>query len=426
MLDPKRLRNQPDEIREALKARTHDAEQVDRFLEEDESWRKLVVASDDLKKERNRLSEEIGKLKKEGKNADTKQEEVRQINDRIKTIDADLKTKEERLNDLLLYFPNVPHPSVPRGAGAADNVTVKTWENKITPSNPAPHWDLAEKLKLIDFARAAKLSGSMFALYVGLGAKLQRAIIQFMLDFHIAKHGYTEIYPPYLVKREIMVGTGQVPKFEEDMYRCDADDLFLIPTAEVPVTNMHREEILGLEELPKYYAAYTACFRREAGAAGADTRGLQRLHQFDKVELVKLTTPESSYEEHEKLLVDVEDVLQALELKYRILLLCSGDMGFSAAKCYDAEAWCPGQKKWAEVSSCSNFEDFQARRANLKFRREKQSKPEFVHTLNASGLALPRTVIAILETYQQSDHCVAIPNVLQPYMNGMKEIKINA
>ncbi len=423
MLDPKLIRTQPDKVRLALKNREYKPSQVDEFLAQDETWRRTISESDQLKQERNTASEEIGRLKKGGQNSEAKQEEVRKINDRIKALDANLKVLEEKLNQLLLYFPNIPHETVPIGLDASGNHVVSSWGEEKKFSFPLkPHWEIGEKLGILDFARAAKLSGSMFSLYMGLGAKLQRGLIQFMLDFHVKNHGYTEVYPPYLVRPEIMVGTGQLPKFKEEMYHCDADDLYLIPTAEVPVTNLHRDEILSIQDLPKYYVAYSACFRREAGAAGADTRGLQRLHQFDKVELVKTVIPESSYEEHEKLLKNAEAILQSLELRYRVLLLCTGDMGFSAAKCYDLEVWCQASQKWAEVSSCSNFEDFQARRANIRFRRDPKSKPEFAHTLNASGLALPRIMMAILENYQQPDGSVTIPEILRPYMDGRKQI----
>lgn len=425
MLDPKRIRGEPERVRQGLKARGYDPALVDQFLVEDQRWREILGQSEQLKQKRNQASEEIGRLKKKGEDAQSRQEEVRQINERIKILNRQLEDSQEKLDQLLLFFPNPPHSTVPCGAGSSANQVVKTHgEEKEFSFSPLPHWEIAEHLKLIDFARAAKLSGSLFALYMGMGAKLQRALIQFMLDFHLEKHGYTEVYPPFLVREEIMRGTGQLPKFREEMYACEADNLFLIPTAEVPVTNLHADEILRQEDLPRSYVSYTACFRREAGAAGTDTRGLQRLHQFDKVELVKLVTPESSYEEHEKLLLDVEEIVRSLELPYRVLLLCAGDLGFSAAKCYDVEVWCPGQKKWLEISSCSNFEDFQARRANIRFRRDPQARPEFVHTLNASGVALPRTFIAVLENYQEPDGSFSVPKVLQPYLGNRKKIEV--
>jgi seryl-tRNA synthetase len=420
MLEQKFIRQQPEKIREGLMKRGGTSISVlNEFLSLDEKWRQLLIQSDGLKKERNQTSEQIGKLKKAGENTEEKQEEVRKINLKIKEIETELTNLENTLNQRLLFFPNIPHETVPSGKDASENQIIRTWGEKRKFNFPIkPHWEIGESLEILDQKRASKLSGPLFSLYTGTGAKLQRALIQFMLDFHVAKHGYKEIYPPYLVKREIMVGTGQLPKFEEDMYSCEKDDLFLIPTAEVPVTNLHRDEILNFEELPKYYVSYTACFRREAGAAGSETRGLKRLHQFDKVELVKLTNPEDSYQEHEKLLNDAEEILQVLNIPYRVLLLCAGDMGFSAAKCYDIEAWSPAEEKWLEVSSVSNFEAFQARRANIRFRRAPQEKPEFVHTLNGSGLALPRVMIAILENYQEEDGSVVVPEILRPYMGG--------
>lgn len=423
MLDQKKIRSHPEAVRDALRKRSDAAAaMLDEFLALDEQWRKLLVESDELKHKRKIASEEIGRMKKAGEDAAVKQEEARKLGDDIKEVDDKIKTIQEQLDRQIYFIPNIPHESVPVGKDASENKVVREWGKEIIAKQSAttflPHWEIAENLGIIDFKRAAKLSGSMFALYLGAGAKLQRALIQFMLDFHVEKHGYTEIWPPYIVRREIMVGTGQLPKFEEDMYRCDADDLFLIPTAEVPVTNIHREEILSADELPRHYVGYTACFRREAGAAGADTRGLQRLHQFDKVELVKLSLPEKSYEAHETLVAEAEAILQALELPYRTVLLCSGDLGANAAKCYDLEAWAPAQKKWLEVSSCSNFEDYQARRANIRFRRDQQAKPEFVHTLNGSGLALPRVMIAILENYQNGDGTVRVPEKLKPYVGA--------
>jgi seryl-tRNA synthetase len=424
MLEQKFIRQQPEKVREGLLKRSGTSVSLlDDFLSLDENWRRLIAQSDELKKERNEASDQIGKLKKSGENTNEKQEEVKKINLKIKEIENELKENENKLNHLLFYFPNLPHETVPFGKDASENQVIRTWGEKRKFLFPVkPHWEIGESLGIIDQKRASKLSGSLFSLYVGAGAKLQRALIQFMLDFHVDKHGYREIYPPYLVKRETMIGTGQLPKFEEDMYCCEKDDLFLIPTAEVPVTNLHRDEILNFDELPKYYASYTACFRREAGAAGVETRGLKRLHQFDKVELVKLTTPETSYQEHEKLLHDAEEILQVLQIPYRVILLCAGDMGFSAAKCYDLEAWSPSEEKWLEVSSVSNFEAFQARRANIRFRRGPQEKPEFVHTLNGSGLALPRVVIAILENYQEKDGTIVIPEVLRSYMGGITKI----
>jgi seryl-tRNA synthetase len=342
---------------------------------------------------------------------------MKDAGDRIKALDDELKAIEEQLYQLQIRIPNLPHESVPLGKSSEDNVVLKTWGAipafEFTPKN---HLELNENLKLIDFAGGAKIAGAFFVNFSGKGAKLARALINFMLDLHVDKHGYQEMFPPVVVNRQAMFGTGQLPKLEDDMYRIEADDLFLIPTAEVPITNLLANETLRGEDLPIYYTGYTPCFRREAGAYGKDTKGLMRLHQFDKVEMVKFTKPETSYDEHEKLLQNAEEVLQLLGLPYRVLLLCSGDMSFAAAKCYDLEVWAPGVKKWLEVSSCSNFEDFQARRANIRFRREGGGKLEYVHTLNASGLALPRTIIAIMENYQTDEGTVIVPEVLRKYV----------
>jgi seryl-tRNA synthetase len=342
---------------------------------------------------------------------------MKEVGERIKALDDELKQVEEQLYQLQIRIPNLPHESVPVGKSAEDNVVVATrGEIPAFEFAPKTHWELNDQLKLIDFAGGAKVAGTFFVNFKGKGAKLARGLINFMLDLHIEKHGYTEVMPPIVVNRQAMFGTGQIPKLEEDMYRVEADDLFLIPTAEVPVTNLLANETLRGEDLPIYYTAYTPCFRREAGAYGKDTKGLMRLHQFDKVEMVKFTKPETSYEEHEKLLHNAEEVLQLLGLPYRVLLLCSGDMSFAAAKCYDLEVWAPGVKKWLEVSSCSNFEDFQARRANIRYRPEGGGKLEYVHTLNASGLALPRTIIAIMENYQTDEGTVIVPEALRKYV----------
>jgi seryl-tRNA synthetase len=404
----------------------------------DEKRREFLKQAEELKALRNRVSEEIGQAKKQGAEAAAKIAEMKETGERIKALDDALKTVEDQLHQLQIRIPNLPHDSVPAGKSAEENVVVKNWgEIPRFEFAPKPHWDLNEKLGMIDFAGGAKVAGSFFVNFKGKGAKLARALINFMLDLHIEKHGYTEVFPPVLVNRQAMFGTGQIPKLEEDMYRIEADDLFLIPTAEVPVTNLLANETLRGEELPIYYTAYTLCFRREAGAYGKDTKGLMRLHQFDKVEMVKFTKPETSYEEHEKLLQNAEEVLQLLGLPYRVLLLCSGDLSFAAAKCYDLEVWAPGVKKWLEVSSCSNFEDFQARRANIRFRPEGGGKPrsspkdsnkdsrgklEYVHTLNASGLALPRTIIGIMENYQTDEGTVVVPEALRKYV-GCEIIK---
>lgn len=422
MLDGRWIRNNPELAKQKLVSRDVSLETIDSFLSLDAKWRQSVSETDTLKQRRNAASEEIGKLKRLNQDTSEKQKEIRTLGEQIKALDIQIAALEEECQKFLLLLPNIPHDTVPIGDAIANKVVHEWGKPKTFSFSPKAHWDIGESLGIIDLARGSKLSGSMFAVYKGWGAKLERALINWMLDFHIQEHGYTEIWPTFLVRREIMTGTGQLPKFEKEMYRCDEDDLFLVPTAEVPVTNLHREEILEGELLPIYYAAYSPCFRREAGAAGKDTRGLLRMHQFNKVELVKFVRPEQSYEEHEKLRRNAEEVLELLEIPYRTVLLASGDMGAAAAKCYDLEAWASGIKTWLEVSSCSNFEDYQARRANIRFRRDPKSKPEFVHTLNASGIALPRTVIAILENYQQDDGSIVVPKVLRPYMNGNEVI----
>jgi seryl-tRNA synthetase len=369
-----------------------------------------------LKARRNDVTEEIANLKKQGKDATDLIEEMRKVSDEIKSIDAELKKVETELENLLLWLPNIPHSSVPIGKDAGDNVVVRVWgEIPEFDFEIKDHLTLGKKLGIIDFERGAKLTGSGFPLYIGKGATLERALINFMLDLHIQKHGYTEVFPPFLVNEASMRGTGQIPKLKDDMYYCPEDDLYLIPTAEVPVTNIHRDEILDISELPKKYVAYSACFRREAGSWGRETKGCLRVHQFNKVELVKFTTPETSYDELESLVKDAEEVLQLLNIPYRVVLLCTGDMSFASAKTYDIEVWSPAEKKWLEASSCSNFEDFQARRMNVRFRRDKKSKPEFVHTLNGSGLATSRLMVALLENYQTPEGKVIVPKVLHKY-----------
>ena len=399
------------------------------LIDADQQWLEAQKNVEDLRQQQNAVSKEIGQLKKNRQDASSQIAEMKQVSDQIKQLNEQTQQLKQEVNRILMYLPNLPDQSVPVGADESDNPEIKSWgENPTFDFSPKPHWDLAAQHDLIDFQRAAKVSGSNFALFTGVGARLERALINFMLDLHITKHGYTEVSPPFVANRPSMTGTGQLPKFEEDMYRCNQDsdnpdsDLFLIPTAEVPVTNLLADEILDGEQLPIYYTAYTPCFRREAGSYGKDTRGLVRLHQFDKVEMVKFTTPETSYDEHESLLQDAEDVVQALGLPYRVISLCTGDLGFSAAKCYDIEVWAAGQERFLEISSCSNFEDFQARRANIRYRPEKGAKPELVHTLNASGLALPRVMIALLENNQQADGSIRLPVVLQPYMAGLKQI----
>ena len=424
MLDPRFIRAKPDAVRQGIRNKNMDEAVLDEFLEADELWRRRLTEVDELKALRNTVSEEISKMKRAGQDASAEIARMREVSDRIKEMDAEVRDLEQRVQNAALLIPNMPHESVPVGQDEKDNPTIREWgEPRKFDFTPVPHWELAGKLGLIDFERGSRMSGSGFILYTGLGATLERALINWMLDLHITKHGYKEVFPPVLVNRNSMIGTGQLPKFEFDMYRLPDDDLFLIPTSEVTVANIYREDMLDGSDLPIYLTAYSACFRREAGAAGKDTRGLLRVHQFNKVEMVKYTHPETSYDELEKLTNNAEDVLQGLGLPYRVKLLCTGDMGFQSAKTYDLEAWAAGVEQWLEVSSCSNCEDFQARRANMRFRRESGAKPEFVHTLNGSGVALPRTVIAILENYQQADGSVVVPEVLRPYMSGLEVIE---
>jgi seryl-tRNA synthetase len=424
MLDVKYLRNHFQEVKEKLLERGEDLANIDRFEELDKKRRELIVKAEELKNRRNEVSQQIAVLKREKKDADHLIAEMREVGDRIKAMDDEIRQVEEQLNAILLSIPNIPHESVPVGKSEDDNVEIRKWgEPRSFSFEPKPHWDIADQLGILDFERAAKVTGSRFVFYKGLGARLERALINFMLDVHIEEFGYQEIFPPYLVNRASMTGTGQLPKFEEDAFRIGTEDYFLIPTAEVPVTNLHRDEILSAEDLPIYYVAYSACFRAEAGSAGRDTRGLIRQHQFNKVELVKLVKPEDSYDELEKLTNQAERILQLLGLPYRVVCLCTGDLGFSAAKTYDIEVWLPSYGTYREISSCSNFEAFQARRANIRFRREPKAKPEYVHTLNGSGLAIGRTVAAILENYQQEDGTVVIPEVLRPYMGNIEVIR---
>lgn len=415
MLDLKFIRENPDLVKRAIQLKK-EKDSIDEILKLDERRRELIKKGDALKARRNDVTEEIANLKKQGKDATELIEEMRKVSDEIKAIDSELKKIENELENLLLWVPNIPHESVPIGKDATDNVVVRTWgEIPEFDFEIKDHLTLGKKLGIIDFERGAKLTGSGFPLYIGKGATLERALINFMLDLHIQKHGYTEVFPPFLVNEASMRGTGQIPKLKEDMYYCSEDDLYLIPTAEVPVTNIHRDEILDISELPKKYVAYSACFRREAGSWGRETRGFLRVHQFNKVELVKFTTPETSYDELESLVRDAEEVLQLLNIPYRVVLLCTGDMSFSSAKTYDIEVWSPAEKKWLEASSCSNFEDFQARRMNIRFKRDKKSKPEFVHTLNGSGLATSRLMVALLENYQTPEGKVIVPKVLHKY-----------
>jgi seryl-tRNA synthetase len=423
MLDLKFIRSNLDKVKAAVEAKGESVN-VDEYIKLDEERRGLLGKVDALKAERNRVSKEIADEKAGGGNPADKIENMRSVSARIKEYDEKLRQIEERARSYLIWFPNIPHPSVPIGRTEQDNEIVRYWgEMPEIEFDPLPHWDIGEALDILDFKRGSSIAGSNFALFKGNGARLVRALVGFMLEMHTGKHGYTEIWPPSLSNEESMTGTGQLPKLEEDMYRCDVDNLFLIPTAEVPLTNLHRGEILDGASLPLRYTAYSPCFRREAGSYGKDTRGLNRVHQFDKVELVKFVAPETSYDELEALLGDAEEVLQALGLHYRVNLLCTGELSFAAAKCYDLEVWSPGQKRWLEVSSCSNFEDFQARRADIKYRPAAGEKARFVHTLNGSGVALPRTIIAILETYQTRDGRVKVPDVLVPHMGGIELIE---
>ncbi len=416
MLDLKYIRNNVEKVKKAIELKNDHAD-IDRLLALDNDRRKMLTEVEELKHQRNKVSEDIGRMKKQNQDASKFISEMKNVSDRIKQLDEKIKSLDQDIYEILIRIPNIPHDSVPIGKDASANLEIKRW-GELPPKDykPKPHWEVGENLGIIDFAGGSRLAGSFFINYKGLGARLQRALIAFMLDLHIKKHGYTEVYPPFIVNRESMFATGQLPKLEDDMYVTSVDDLFLIPTAEVPVTNLLRDQLLKGEDLPIYYTAYTPCFRREAGTYGKDTRGLVRVHQFDKVEMVKFVKPETSYDELETLLQNAEEVLQLLELPYRVLALSTGDLSFSAAKCYDIEVWADGLGKWLEVSSCSNFEDFQARRANIRFKRDASAKPEYIHTLNGSGLALPRTVIAILENYQTDEGSIMVPRVLREFM----------
>ncbi|HHN65805.1 MAG TPA: serine--tRNA ligase [Nitrospirae bacterium] len=408
-------------VKDAIAKRGYEIE-LDELVELNDQRKSIIREVEELRNRRNTVSEEIGRLKKAGKDASEMIREMKTVSERIKSLDEELKEVQNRIREFLLNVPNIPHESVPTGADEEDNVEIRRWgrprEFDFTPLN---HWDIAEALDIVDFDRASKIAGARFSLMKGAGARLERALMNFMLD-HNTERGYLEVFPPILVNRETMTGTGQLPKFYDDLFRTLEPELYLIPTAEVPVTNIHREEILEEKDLPIYYTAYTPCFRKEAGSYGKDTRGLIRQHQFNKVELVKFSKPEDSYDELESLTRDAEDILQQLGLPYRVVVLCTGDLGFSASKTYDIEVWLPGQGRYREISSCSNFEDYQARRASIRFRREGKKGTEFVHTLNGSGLAIGRTVVAILENYQQKDGTVVVPEVLRPYM-GMDVIK---
>lgn len=426
MLDIRFIRENPDVVRDAMRRRGESVP-LDELLELDARRRALVTEVEQLKAKRNEASEEVARLKRMGENADEAArliETMRVVSDDIKKMDEQVRELDARLRELLLVIPNIPHESVPDGESEDDNVEVRRWgEPRDFDFEVQAHWDLGTRLGILDFERATKVAGSRFALYRGAGARLERALINFMIDVHTEEHGYTEVLPPYLANEGSMIGTGQLPKFAEDMFRCEDTNYYLIPTAEVPVTNLHRDEILSADDLPIYYVAYSACFRGEAGAHGRDTRGLIRQHQFDKVELVKFVKPETSYDELERLVADAESILQRLGLPYRVMHMCAADVGFAAAKKYDPEVWMPSYGRYVEISSCSNFGDFQARRANIRYRPTPKARPEFVHTLNGSGLAVGRTLAAILENYQNEDGSVTVPEALRPYMGGMERIE---
>ncbi|WP_202709386.1 serine--tRNA ligase [Sporosalibacterium faouarense] len=423
MLDIKKIRQNPEEVKELLAKRGGDFN-IDTIVGLDEKRRQLIMEVEEMKAKQNSVSKEIPKLKKEGKDISNILKEMKELSQSIKDMDPKLKEIEEELNNMLLTIPNTPNPEVNVGDSDEDNVEIRKWGDiREFEFETKAHWDIGVDLDILDFERATKLAGARFTLFKGLGATLERALINFMLNTHTMDHKYTEVSPPFMVNRDSMTGTGQLPKFEEDAFNIPSKDFFLVPTAEVPVTNIHRDEILSEEDLPKYFTAYTPCFRQEAGSAGRDTRGLIRNHQFDKVELVKLVKPEESYTELEKLTENAEKILQLLEIPYRVVELCTGDLGFSSAKTYDIEVWMPSYNRYVEISSCSNFEDYQARRANIRYRSEDTGKPEFVHTLNGSALAVGRTTAAILENYQQEDGSVLIPEVLRPYFGGIERIK---
>jgi seryl-tRNA synthetase len=422
MLEAKYIREHMEEVREKLVLRDQTIN-LDKFLSVDEERRKAIQEWEKLRALQKKVSDEVSKKKREGIDASELIAEMKKVSQELKRLDDVVEENERALQDLLLIIPNLPHDSVPKGKDSSDNVEVRRWgEIPKFDFEPKAHWDLGEELGILDFKSGAKIAGARFTLYWDLGAKLERALINFMLDLHTREHGYREVLPPFMVNRVTMTGTGQLPKFEEELFKVEGTDYFLIPTAEVPVTNIHQDEVLEEEILPLYYTAYTPCFRKEAGSYGKDTRGLIRQHQFNKVELVKFTKPESSYHELEKLLSDAEEVLKRLKLPYRVVNLCTGDLGFSASKTYDIEVWLPGQNTFKEISSCSNFEDFQARRAKIRYRISGKSKTEYVHTLNGSGLAVGRTLVAILENYQQADGSVIIPEILRPYLYGVERI----
>ncbi|HLG69080.1 MAG TPA: serine--tRNA ligase [Chloroflexota bacterium] len=420
MLPLQLIRSDPDRVKQGAQLKGVTDAPIDALLEADRDIRQIQEQLQKLQELRNATSKRFPQIKDQAER-DQVREEMRRVSDEIKHFEESLAPIEAQRDEMLLQIPNLPHASVPHGAGEEENVEIERWgEPRDFGFVPKPHWELGEALQMVDFERAVKISGARFFMLRGLGSKLNRALINFMLDWHTSR-GYTELWPPYLVKRDSMIGTGQLPKFEEDAFVTVPDDLFLVPTAEVPVTNMFRDEILEPGTLPRYFVAYTACFRREAGAAGRDTRGLIRVHQFDKVELVKFVEPEHSYDELQKLLADACSVLQALKLPYRIVQMCTGDLGFTASMKFDPEVWMPGQNRYVEISSCSNFEDFQARRANIRYRPSRDARVEFVHTLNGSGLA-GRVLPAVMENYQEADGSITIPEVLRPYMGGLERI----
>jgi len=423
MLDLKYVRDNIDLIQKMLRDRNLEMD-LTPLVELDANRRRILREVEELKRQRNVASEEIALAKREKRDASQLIEDMKDVAQRIKAMDQELAVIEERMNDTLLLIPNMPHESVAIGSDERDNPVIRTWGSPPTfDFEPKNHWDIGESLGILDFERAAKMTGARFALYWGLGAALERALINFMLNTHVQEHGYIEVLPPFMVNSNSLIGTGQLPKFKEDLFKLEGRDYYLIPTAEVPVTNIHMNEVLEEEDLPKYYTAYTPCFRSEAGSYGKDTRGLIRQHQFNKVELVKIVKPETSYQELESLLLNAETILQKLNIHYRVVSLCTGDLGFSAAKTYDIEVWLPGQNTYREISSCSNFEDFQARRANIRFRPKGKSKTDLAHTINGSGLAVGRTLVAILENFQQRDGSVLIPPILQPYLGNIQTIE---
>lgn len=426
MLDAKLLRQSPDAYRDSLVRRGEPQETKDmfeRFLLVDVAWREATQQTEVLKANRNAVTQQVAQQKRLGQDATALIEEMRLVGEQIKELDDKLRTLDDEMTDILLRLPNIPHDSVPYGRDESENVPLReVGEPRSFAFTPKPHWDLGVALGIVDFERAAKVTGSRFVFYMGLGARLERALLNFMMDVQTSERGYMEVWPPYLVNQASMLGTGNLPKFEDDVFKIREFDYYLIPTAEVPVTNLHRDEILSAEQLPINYAGYSASFRSEAGASGRDTRGLIRVHQFNKVELVKFVAPETSYDELERVLSDAEVILQKLALPYRLIEICTGDLGFKECKKYDLEVWLPSAGVYREISSCTNFEDFQARRSNIRFRRTEKARPEFVHTLNGSGLAVGRTVAAILENYQEEDGSIAIPSVLQPYMGGLTHI----